>query len=256
MPKYIGTPSNDQPVPQSIQMEKEKERRNLIIFTLGIIVCLTLAATAYWFLVYKKESKPKSEPESKPESKPKSKPSTTPSKTPSTTTNSCKDRNQAITDFGYDNKIKGWFDVNGTGCKNDYCRMVGNEDTASLSCAMAGQTNEYYTDSKVAALEKKMMNNKLQPSEFTYDNPGIPDFKKFTFIRGKDSYLGDIRNYSNFYDAMMACSGDEKCLAVNTNGWLKKSLNAELTPVAEWNTTDQRIMGGLFVKKNTSSKPI
>lgn len=51
-----------------------------------------------------------------------------------------------ITDCGYASKTRGWYDVSGTGSKNDFCRWVGNSEADShFSCALAGSTNQYST---------------------------------------------------------------------------------------------------------------
>jgi len=67
--------------------------------------------------------------------------------------------NSVIVDFGYPNCGAGWFDVQGQGVANDYCRWVGNcgcrGSCSWWSCALAGTTNPYtlrdeYTEYQVS----------------------------------------------------------------------------------------------------------
>ncbi len=55
-------------------------------------------------------------------------------------------RQTGITDPGYANLPRGWYDAQCQGATNDYCRWVGNEsdDTGIWwSCALAGSSNQY-----------------------------------------------------------------------------------------------------------------
>lgn len=47
-----------------------------------------------------------------------------------------------IADCGYGTQLHGWFDAQGQGVKNDYCRFVGDEP-GWFACALAGSTNPY-----------------------------------------------------------------------------------------------------------------
>jgi hypothetical protein len=47
-----------------------------------------------------------------------------------------------ITDCGYDGQLKGWYDIQGQGERNDFCRYVGSPEW--FSCELAG-TNKPYT---------------------------------------------------------------------------------------------------------------
>jgi hypothetical protein len=59
--------------------------------------------------------------------------------------------------MGYPDEYRGWYDVQGTGCCNDYCRWVGSSgtggnpivsqvsDTSFWSCAFAGTAENYST---------------------------------------------------------------------------------------------------------------
>ena len=55
-------------------------------------------------------------------------------------------RQENIPELGFDNCGAGWYDVQGQGVKNDYCRWVGNcgcrnkrgGDCSWWSCALAG----------------------------------------------------------------------------------------------------------------------
>ena len=48
-----------------------------------------------------------------------------------------------LTDFGYANQARGWYDFQGQGVKNDYGRFVGNAPNIWFSVALAGSTNQY-----------------------------------------------------------------------------------------------------------------
>lgn len=51
-----------------------------------------------------------------------------------------------ITDCGYGNMTRGWYDIQNQGVKNDYCRYVGDGTATSpkyFSCAKAGASNQY-----------------------------------------------------------------------------------------------------------------
>merc|ERR1711920_732300 len=56
-------------------------------------------------------------------------------------------RQAAITDKGYGNCLKGWYDVQNQGVANDYCRWVGNcgcrGECSWWSCALAGSSGQY-----------------------------------------------------------------------------------------------------------------
>lgn len=47
-----------------------------------------------------------------------------------------------ITDCGYPDHPRGWYDVQKLGVANDFCRYVGNPP-AYFSCALAGSTAQY-----------------------------------------------------------------------------------------------------------------
>lgn len=48
-----------------------------------------------------------------------------------------KPRPSNVVDCGYDG-TRGWYDIQGQGVKNDYCRVVGDGAGAWLSCYLAG----------------------------------------------------------------------------------------------------------------------
>lgn len=54
-----------------------------------------------------------------------------------------KPRQTQIRDCGWQDHLYGWFDAQGQGVKNDYCRFVGNIDDKNFSCAIAGAGGEY-----------------------------------------------------------------------------------------------------------------
>jgi Cys-rich repeat protein len=50
---------------------------------------------------------------------------------------------QGVTDCGYPGSPHGWFDVQGQGVPNDYCRFVGDPPNIQLQCALAGAASQY-----------------------------------------------------------------------------------------------------------------
>lgn len=46
-----------------------------------------------------------------------------------------------IVDCGYSNLKRGWYDIQGQGSRNDYCRFVGGPGPVWMSCAINGFTN-------------------------------------------------------------------------------------------------------------------
>ncbi len=48
-----------------------------------------------------------------------------------------------LTDWGYGDRTRGWYDVQCQGARNDYCRWVGDAPNTWWSCALAGATNQY-----------------------------------------------------------------------------------------------------------------
>ncbi|MDE2097676.1 MAG: hypothetical protein KGL39_10545 [Patescibacteria group bacterium] len=57
-------------------------------------------------------------------------------------------RATSIADCGYQDKLHGWFDVQGQGAKNDYCRYIGD---GKFICKLAGSNAEYAWDKVVDA---------------------------------------------------------------------------------------------------------
>lgn len=53
------------------------------------------------------------------------------------------------TDCGYAGKTRGWYDVQGQGVRNDYCRMVGDGGNPTFTCYLAGSGSDYSFDRKV-----------------------------------------------------------------------------------------------------------
>ena len=52
-------------------------------------------------------------------------------------------RQTTITDWGYKDRIRGWYDIQGQGVRNDYCRWVGDGPNIWFSCALAGSSDQY-----------------------------------------------------------------------------------------------------------------
>lgn len=73
-------------------------------------------------------------------------PSVTPSGTPppapppALTSTSIKPRPAKIIDCGYGDRPRAWYDIQGQGAQNDYCRYVGNHP-GRFSCQLAGGTS-------------------------------------------------------------------------------------------------------------------
>lgn len=54
-----------------------------------------------------------------------------------------KPRAAQIRDCGWQDRLRGWFDAQGQGVRNDYCRYVGNAEDKNFSCVLAGSGQEY-----------------------------------------------------------------------------------------------------------------
>lgn len=52
-----------------------------------------------------------------------------------------KPRTSKISDCGYPQRTRGWYDMQNQGQKNDYCRWVGNPPNTWFSCQLAGSDN-------------------------------------------------------------------------------------------------------------------
>lgn len=66
-----------------------------------------------------------------------------------------KPRQTNIKDCGYGDRLRGWFDAQDQGAKNDYCRYVGGTATAAptFQCALAGSDKPYSAPFDAAKLK-------------------------------------------------------------------------------------------------------
>jgi len=71
---------------------------------------------------------------------------------------------ETIKDCGYGGSwARGWYDVQGQGVKNDYCRYVG--DSPYVSCALAGSTDQFSTRGVYDLGGSKVLNPNTKPHD-------------------------------------------------------------------------------------------